>query len=1042
MEANRNPSPSSANNLYLAPSIRLPHSYDNDMSSAAAAVQYYSSVPTFIPPTSFSDTGVPTFDPSNSPSPQPTLQDISSPPSSNHAHPTTPSPPPPPEPSNPYASDPWAPQLNQSIRVHAADTPPRSPNLQARKTPSRFAVPAPSSGAAGYNRYRATTEAPTGGPGTSPRPFEQDQYSQQSGAAPVPPSFSVTPQPPFPDPAAVPAKSGKKDPLTKSFSRLSFSLSGRSKSGKKNASPPSEEPQPPASGASPAPSVRQRSFQIPQTLEEWEAFNKAVLSRPPASHQRAPSAPQQQQQSQRPASTHLRPPSGTGMLPGPRLAASLAGSPLASPGASPRRGAVALPPPPIVLGEWERKRLAEAQGIPFPSAAAQQPAPPPPQQQHQHGESRPTTPGDSNNNNNSGPESKRSSLLFLKRNSSNNSPSGSTPNLVPKPSEPSPVPPMGEGLSSPKPVPLSLAVAPPASSTPEPEADAAPTGRQRTVSLPSSTADHPPLRPHLAPIQTDLSSPSLKWSRPKSWMGKMKPTTQQQQQQEGGEEYEPRVSIEKHVNPNSNGARMRARRRSSVDLDPAAAAVSAGEEADKRSLASEGGRMRNLLRKRRPSNASESGAEDDRASSAAATGTGFGLGRLRKMSSSQKLKQLVGGGGGGGMALPPGAAQPMLGKSNPQAQVLAVSPGAIQQPSPSNHAPAEEKPRSRRFSFGMKNASANVVVPGAPGQATASGAVFPSSSSSSTTPAADGESTEEKRRSRRFSFGLKNAPSPAAGPSDEDGDKRRPRRISFGMKNPFKKESSVSSSEPQSTAPVANPHALLPPGAARPGFPSRAGSQGTLDAIPTPLSASNPSPSPSLTPPGESTSSPPLGTSSSPLLLSRSANNSSQSLASKVMNPLLFKRKPAPSLGDDGSFVMVPTLNKGKGKTRIEISEAERERLERMTAPPVLPDSRPQTPSDNTVPVRYFGAGKRESFFADGDDINREEKIDEKNNRVSRFLSQYAANNELGLAIPSPSLKGVPLAPSSTIGGDSTNNSVSGHSDTTTRMRTPDRFEY
>ncbi|KIO30508.1 hypothetical protein M407DRAFT_20399 [Tulasnella calospora MUT 4182] len=118
-----------------------------------------------------------------------------------------------------------------------------------------------------------------------------------------------------------------------------------------------------------------------------------------------------------------------------------------------------------------------------------------------------------------------------------------------------------------------------------------------------------------------------------------------------------------------------------------------------------------------------------------------------------------------------------------------------------------------------------------------------------------------------------------------------------------------------------------------------------------------------------------------------------------------------------------------------------------MTAPPSLPDSRPQTPSDNTIPVKLFGSGKRGSFFADGEDGDREEKIDEKNNRVSRFLNEYAANNELGLAIPSPSLRGLPLAPPSTT--DTTDNSIvatdsTGHSDGTARVKTPktpERFE-
>ncbi|KAG8924795.1 hypothetical protein FRC01_011030 [Tulasnella sp. 417] len=340
-----------------------------------------------------------------------------------------------------------------------------------------------------------------------------------------------------------------------------------------------------------------------------------------------------------------------------------------------------------------------------------------------------------------------------------------------------------------------------------------------------------------------------------------------------------------------------------------------------------------------------------------------------------------------------------------------------------------EKSRSRRFSFGVKNPAAarsSVVL------------------STANAPEADAQPAPkdgEKTRSRRFSFGLKNsAPSPA---NDAEGDgqqgsgeKRRSRKFSFGMKNPFNKSESASASP----APAVNPHALLPPGAARPAIPSRAGSQGTTDAAFSSSNTTTTTSSLATTPPPAADSpvssikppSPPPPSSPLALGLSRSANNSSASLAAK-MNP--FKRKPPPSISDE-PFVIVPTLNKGKGKLTLEISDAEKERLERMTAPPNLPDSRPQTPSDNTIPVRSFGPGKRGSFFADGDDADKEEKIDERNNRVSRFLNDYAANNELGLAIPSPSLRGMPLAPPSMT--DSADNSIAatdstGHSDGTAR---------
>ncbi|KAG9050019.1 hypothetical protein FS837_007998 [Tulasnella sp. UAMH 9824] len=1231
--------------------------------AGGAVVEYYSSVPTFIPPASYSSTGVPTFTPTNTPSPQQTIQDLSSPPSSNHAHPTTPSPPP--EASNPYANDPWAPQANQSIKVDSLP-PPKSPNLgPQRKMHSKFAVPAPSTGAAGYSR-RAATEystptSPLASPGTGPEGL---------GLTSPVPALSVTPSAASAN-AAGTAKNTKtgvsKDSLSKSFARLSLSLSGRSKSGKKN-SPPADEPAPrlpqpsssngsnlplpsqhsrPVSFAgSPAPSVRPRSFVIPQTLEEWEAFNKAVLTRPPASHQRPPPPP--------PQSNRLRPPSsGPGMLPGPRLAASLAASPLNSPGASPRRSVVDLPPPPIVLGEWERKRLSEAQGIPFPQAPTppqqqqpqqQQPTsqrPAPAKRQTTEGtpsasppSSRPTTPPT---------ESRRNSLFFMKRTSSgavSPSAANASPMPIPKPSqqptqvEHSPLP---SRVSSPQPVPLAAAVSSPAlveqpspdfapivrpakqqeSAEPETEnepveAPAAPLSRLRTVSLPGGP-DAKNERPHLA-IETDVSSPSLRWSRPKSWMGVMgggnggDSRSRRNSVSEGDMgDVRPRVvSIERRYNPDSNGARLRALRRSSrgssIDLTTSGSAA-AKDADDKRSLMSEGGRIRNLLKKKRRSSASESDAEGGLADA----------GKLKKKSQPQQPA--------GSMGLPPGAARPLLGTN------YAVSPGAVS-PSPAPEEAAttsstQEKRRSRRFSFGLKNFSGavqpaaavaspsppannseadlvpnparaaapapvasatptaefatpsrarlfsfgmknsstaqlvpapypanNAEVDAAPAPAAAAppahvasatiaradvatpararlfsfgtknsstaqlvpspfpanevaspatstvgksrGFSFGVKNPAAPAPANDVEGDNqqaEKTRSRRFSFGIKNAaaaqsPSPAndvegdgqqaprdgektrsrrfsfglknaaATPSSannaegdgqqaSNGEKRRSRRFSFSMKNPFGK--SESSSASPAPGPAVNPHALLPPGAARPAIPSRAGSQGTTD---TPFSSSNASSAAttpavadssasSMKPPSPPPPSSPLALSA--LAMSRSANNSSASLTSK-MNP--FKRKPPPSISDE-PFVIVPTLNKGKGQLKLEISEAEKERLERMSAPPSLPNSRPQTPSDNTIPVRSFGPGKRGSFFADDDD--KEERIDEKNNRVSRFLNDYAANNELGLAIPSPSLRGMPLAPPSMT--DTTDNSLAatdstGHSDGTARVRTPERFEY
>ncbi|KIO30509.1 hypothetical protein M407DRAFT_20400, partial [Tulasnella calospora MUT 4182] len=517
------------------------------MSSATAGgVEYYSSVPTFIPPTSYSDTGVPTFDPTNTPSPQPTIQDLSSPPSSNHAHPTTPSPPP--EASNPYANDPWSPQVNQSIKVESP-LPPKSPNLGGqRRMPSRFAVPAPSSGAAGYTS-RAATEYSSAVSLVAGTRGEQEGLGLSS---PVP-ALSVTPS--DTSAAAKDAATGSsKGSLSKGFARLSLSFSGRSKSSKKNSPPPpADEPIPrprqpssnnlpspqhsrPVSFAgSPAPSVRSRSFVIPQTLEEWEAFNKAVLTRPPASHQRPPPPPP-------PQSNHLRPPSGrAGMLPGPRLAASLAASPLNSPGGSPRRSMVDLPPPPIVLGQWERQRLSEAQGIPFPEAPSpQQQEPPqrptPAKRQTPEG----TPPSSSPSSRPASPvgESKRNSLFFMKRKSSGAVSPGAANTLpmpIPKPSQQQQQQPQAElspspsRVPSPTPVALAAALSSPAlvelpSSAPttvqpsatqqhqsaEPETENEPEvpSRLRTVSLPDGPGKSEG-RPHLA-IQTDVSSPSLK----------------------------------------------------------------------------------------------------------------------------------------------------------------------------------------------------------------------------------------------------------------------------------------------------------------------------------------------------------------------------------------------------------------------------------------------------------------------------------------------------------------------------------------------------
>ncbi|KAG8948816.1 hypothetical protein FRC04_009280 [Tulasnella sp. 424] len=145
------------------------------------------------------------------------------------------------------------------------------------------------------------------------------------------PAVSVTPSDKSPS---------SKGSLSKSLARFSMSFSGRSKSGIKNSSPPvpidEPAPQPSYAASSPiprplqhqrpvlfagstAPSSRPRSFVIPQTLEEWEAFNKAMLS---------PAPPPSQTQQRPHQSSHLRPPSGSSsMLPGPRLAATLAASP-------------------------------------------------------------------------------------------------------------------------------------------------------------------------------------------------------------------------------------------------------------------------------------------------------------------------------------------------------------------------------------------------------------------------------------------------------------------------------------------------------------------------------------------------------------------------------------------------------------------------------------------------------------------------------------------------------------------------------------------
>ncbi|KAG8850266.1 hypothetical protein FRB96_000499 [Tulasnella sp. 330] len=397
---------------------------------AARTAEYYSSVPTHIAPVSF-DAGIPSF--GNSPSsPRISTKNIvEGAIAVLTASPKPGSPIQNDESFNPY-QDPWSPELNKSIKVESPSPPAPRP-LATKKRSYRYAVPAPSSGASGFVS-RPLPEATNAGiakqfpsrPSKSKSGDGDESASAARSAASTANRRSLS----MTESSTNPPPMQKKGSF---MSRIGQSVSRRGKSNKDEtaATPLAAEnineshglthsasmgdilspPVMPAAGRPRMPRLsnpgtpgtperpQSRNFQIPQTLAEWEAFNKELLER----SQRPRPQPQN--------SYGLRPPSMIGMsqplssilevsiqtdlsapllkgtpvgsrTPGTRTPRSGSGSNSNSPSGAntPRRTPGTLPvelPPPIVLGDWE-KALLSPRPLPnseLPSSDAKSPRP-------------------------------------------------------------------------------------------------------------------------------------------------------------------------------------------------------------------------------------------------------------------------------------------------------------------------------------------------------------------------------------------------------------------------------------------------------------------------------------------------------------------------------------------------------------------------------------------------------------------------------------------------------------------------------------------
>lgn len=545
--ARRSPSPSTTRQPFPSSS--------NDAQMPAKSSEYYLSIPSYIAPVNF-DSNVPKItDGPLAPSPVSAS--------------STPSPG-----VEPAKLDPWDPQLNQSIKVESPM--PKSPRSRA----SKFAPAAPSSGAAGFQRHRSPQRP------SQPLPSENQSPATPSSAA------TAVPAPQNSDQPKRSASSGST--LSKGLARLSKSISLKSRT------KPSDEPTPPPVPAAPqlpSPSATPdsgsatpgRRFVIPQTLEEWEAFNRAVLSRPPPS----------------PSVNHGLAPPRRPFAPGPGSSGRSrpnsivgAGTPgssnPASPNQSPRRRPLPeLPPPPIVQADWERRRSWSQH------SKVQQPLPPTSRPSSRPG-SRPSSPTPSTTparpstlRKTSEPYSNNISTLSL--------PKPTTPGPLPLPTPPGP---SAAQATLPAPAPLETPAPTEPAVTPkeEPSVISGAPMRLRTSSLPSNSQ-----RPQLSPIDTSSPSPSLRWKRPMSWVGRapskseskpsvavaapvprpapLVPTPRARRysaSEQAAASAMRRGSVEIQFDTMSNGARMRARRKSSQEyIGP------------------------NTLKKRRPSAASE-----------------------------------------------------------------------------------------------------------------------------------------------------------------------------------------------------------------------------------------------------------------------------------------------------------------------------------------------------------------------------------------------------------------------------------------------------
>ncbi|KAG8994766.1 hypothetical protein FRB94_012573 [Tulasnella sp. JGI-2019a] len=362
--------------------------------ATARPAEYYMSAPTHIAPVSF-DAGVPSLNDHGSTPRASTKNVIEGAIALLSSSPSTMSPP------TPANNDPWSPQLNKSIKVESPSLP-ATKSLQPKKRSSRYAVPAPSTGAARFvskpfpefdaansnaaagnadpnnvSKIATNTSSSTGNAKDYPdRPLKSRTNSRDGDRPPIAASVSEQMQQPSDTPASPPIQ--KKTSLISRFTRRSSSRKDKNESpapptpvaaplappnafspmhraastGNLLSSPASNRP---SSVYTINPEPPRRSFAIPQTLAEWEEFNREMMERAQRPRPPPPTTPGTTRYGLRPPSTI-----GSG-TPGSRTPRSGSGSPAG--GSTPRKTPAILPvemPPPITLGDWEKALMTPA----------------------------------------------------------------------------------------------------------------------------------------------------------------------------------------------------------------------------------------------------------------------------------------------------------------------------------------------------------------------------------------------------------------------------------------------------------------------------------------------------------------------------------------------------------------------------------------------------------------------------------------------------------------------------------------------------------